>query len=137
MRTRSAREQERARALGAASAGAYDDPPPPALDAAITFAPAGDVVVAALGALDRGGTVVVNAIHLDRVPEFDYDLLWWERELRSVANVARRDAREFLDLALAIPVRTETEVHPLEEANTALARLARGEVAGAAVLRCA
>jgi alcohol dehydrogenase, propanol-preferring len=136
VRTRSAREQERARSLGAASAGAYDDHPPPALDAAITFAPAGDVVVAALRALDRGGTVVVNAIHLDRVPEFDYDLLWWERELRSVANVARRDAREFLDLALAIPVRTETEVHPLEEANTALARLAGGEVAGAAVLRC-
>jgi len=80
--------------------------------------------------------VVVNAIHLDRVPQFDYDLLWWERELRSVANVARRDADEFLALALAIPVRTETEVHPLEEANTALARLVRGEVAGAAVLRC-
>jgi propanol-preferring alcohol dehydrogenase len=94
------------------------------------------VVVAALAALDRGGVVVVNAIHLDRVPEFDYGLLWWERRLRSVANVARRDAREFLDLALAIPVRTETEVHPLEEANDALARLARGEVGGAAVLLC-
>ncbi|HET6689936.1 MAG TPA: zinc-dependent alcohol dehydrogenase family protein [Miltoncostaeaceae bacterium] len=136
VRTRSAREQQRARALGATSAGAYGDPPPPALDAAITFAPAGDVVVAALAALDRGGVVVVNAIHLDRVPEFDYGLLWWERRLRSVANVARRDAREFLDLALAIPVRTETEVHPLEEANDALARLARGEVGGAAVLLC-
>jgi propanol-preferring alcohol dehydrogenase len=118
-------------------AGGSDDAPPVPLDAAITFAPVGEVVLAALRAVDRGGTVAINAIHLDRMPEFDYDLLWWERELRSVANVARRDAREFLDLALAIPVRTETEVHPLEEANTALSRLAAGEVAGAAVLRCA
>jgi propanol-preferring alcohol dehydrogenase len=134
--TRAGRERERARALGAAWAGGYDDAPPVPLDAAITFAPAGEVVVAALRTLDRGGVVVVNAIHLDRVPQFDYELLWWERELRSVANVARRDAREFLDLALAIPVRTETEVHPLEHANVALGRLARGEVDGAAVLRC-
>ncbi len=104
------------------------------LDAAVTFAPAGEVVIAALGALDRGGTVVINAIHLDRIPEFSYDLLWWERSLRSVANVTRRDAQEFLDLAAAIPVRTAVEQYPLGEANEALRRLAAGEVAGAAVL---
>ena len=79
-------------------------------------------------------TVAVNAIHLDRVPEFDYDLLWWERSLRSVANVTRDDAREFLDLAVRIPVTTHTEVHPLADANLALARLSAGRVDGAAVL---
>jgi propanol-preferring alcohol dehydrogenase len=132
--TRSERERARASELGAAWTGGYDDLPPEPLDAAITFAPVGTVVVAALRALDRGGTVAVNAIHLDRVPEFPYDLLWWERSLRSVANVTRDDAREFLDLAVRIPVTTRTEVHPLADANLALARLARGEVDGAAVL---
>lgn len=133
--TRSAAERQRALALGAAWAGGYDEAPPAPLDAAITFAPAGDVVVAALHALERGGTVAVNAIHLDRIPEFPYDLLWWERSLRSVANVTRADAAEFLELAAAIPVRTAVETHPLSEANRALARLAAGEVGGAAVLR--
>jgi alcohol dehydrogenase, propanol-preferring len=104
------------------------------LDAAITFAPVGDVVVAALGALDRGGIVAVNAIHLDRVPEFPYERLWWERQIRSVANVTRDDVRAFLDLAAAIPVRTRTEVHPLADADQALRRLSAGEVAGSAVL---
>lgn len=132
--TRSAAERERALALGAAWAGGYDEAPPAPLDAAITFAPAGDVVVAALRALERGGTVAVNAIHLDRIPEFPYDLLWWERSLRSVANVTRADAAEFLELAAAIPVRTAVETHPLSEANRALARLAAGDVGGAAVL---
>ena len=89
---------------------------------------------AALRAVDRGGTVVVNAIHLDGIPAFDYDDLWWERSIRSVANVTRRDAQEYLDLATAIPIRTEVEVHPLSEANETLARLERGEIAGAAVL---
>jgi alcohol dehydrogenase, propanol-preferring len=94
----------------------------------------GDVVVAAMRAVDRGGTVVVNAIHLDRVPAFDYGLLWWERSLRSVANVTRRDAAEFLALATRIPVTTRAETHPLADANLALARLRAGLVDGAAVL---
>ena len=92
-------------------------------------------MVAALKAVDRGGTVAVNAIHLDRIPEFPYEHLWWERSLRSVANFTREDAREFLALAAAIPIRTETQVYPLEAANQALADLAAGRVAGAAVLR--
>ena len=133
--TRSARERERALALGAAWAGGTDEAPPAPLDAAVTFAPAGEVVVAALRAVDRGGTVAVNAIHLDRIPEFPYELLWWERSLRSVANFTREDAREFLALAAAIPIRTETAVYPLEAANEALADLAAGRVSGAAVLR--
>ncbi|MBP1704987.1 MAG: zinc-dependent alcohol dehydrogenase family protein [Chloroflexi bacterium] len=132
--TRSERERARALALGAAWAGGYDERPPAPLDAAITFAPAGSVVVAALRALDRGGTVAINAIHLDRVPELAYEDLWWERSIRSVANYTRADARAFLALAAEIPVRTEIEVHPLEAGNLALARLASGEVAGAAVL---
>jgi propanol-preferring alcohol dehydrogenase len=132
--TRSAAERARALELGAATAGGYDEPPPVALDAAITFAPAGDVVVAALRALDRGGTVAINAIHLDRVPEFPYELLWWERAIRSVANVTRRDAREFIQLAAELPVRTDAEVHPLGDANVALQRVADGSVRGAAVL---
>jgi propanol-preferring alcohol dehydrogenase len=132
--TRDERERERARRLGASWAGGYDDQPPVALDAAITFAPVGSVVAAALGALERGGTVAVNAIHLDRIPELPYEALWWERSLRSVANVTRADAAGFLALAAEIPVRTEYELHPLADANVALARLARGEVRGAAVL---
>jgi propanol-preferring alcohol dehydrogenase len=132
--TRSEPERASARGLGAAWTGGYDDPPPEPLDAAITFAPVGSVVTAALAAVDRGGTVVVNAIHLDRLPEMPYERLWWERSLRSVANVTRADAAEFIALAAEIPVRTAVEPHPLEEANLALARLAAGEVRGAAVL---
>ncbi len=132
--TRSDAERARALELGASWAGGYDDPPPELLDAAITFAPSGAVVVAALRALERGGTVAVNAIHLDRVPEFPYDLLWWERSIRSVANVTRRDAAEFLQQAASIPVRADVEIHPLADANRALQRVADGSVAGAAVL---
>lgn len=132
--TRSERERERALRLGARWVGGYDERPPVPLEAAVTFAPAGDVVVAALRALDRGGTVAVNAIHLDRVPEFPYELLWWERSLRSVANVTRRDVREFLEIAAAIPIRTEIEAFPLADANLALQRLAGGAIDGAAVL---
>lgn len=134
--TRSVREQERARKLGAAWAGGYDERPPVPLDAAITFAPAGEVVVRALEAVDRGGTVAINAIHLDRVPEFSYDLLWLERSIRSVANFTRTDAREFLGLAASIPIRTSVESFGLDEANLALERLANGQISGAAVLRC-
>jgi propanol-preferring alcohol dehydrogenase len=132
--TRSPREQQRARDLGAVWAGGYEDVPPQPLDAAVTFAPAGSVVIDALRAVGRGGTVAVNAIHLDRIPEFPYELLWWERSLRSVSNFTRRDARDFLELAASIPIVTATEVHPLAEANTALRRLRDGEVSGAAVL---
>jgi propanol-preferring alcohol dehydrogenase len=134
--TRSKPEQARAMALGAEWTGGYDEIVPEPLDAAITFAPSGDVVAAALRALDRGGTVAINAIHLDRVPELPYRDLWWERTIRSVANFTRTDAREFLELASAIPIKTEYEVLPLEEANLALKRLVRGEIRGAAVLRC-
>jgi propanol-preferring alcohol dehydrogenase len=132
--TRSERERVRAIALGAAWAGTYAERPPARLDAAITFAPSGDVVVAALRALERGGTVAINAIHLDRVPEFSYEDLWWERTIRSVANFTRADATEFLTLAKAIPVKTAIEVHPLVDANLALERLSKGQVEGAAVL---
>lgn len=135
--TRSAREQERARRLGAVWAGGYDDQPPAPLDAAITFAPVGEVVVRALEAVDRGGIVAINAIHLDRVPELDYERLWWERSLRSVANVTRRDVAEMLALAAEIGVRPDVEVLPLDQANEALARLAAGEVSGAEVLEVA
>lgn len=132
--TRSEREQERARALGAVWAGGYDERPPVPLDAAVTFAPVGSVVVDALRTVDRGGTVAINAIHLDRMPEFPYEWLWLERGLRSVANFTRADAREFLELASAITIRPEFETHPLADANLALQRLKRGDVSGAAVL---
>jgi len=132
--TRSPAEQERARAMGAEWAGGYDDRPPEPLDAAVTFAPSGDVVHAALRAVDRGATVAINAIHLDRLPEMPYDDLWWERRLASVANFTRADAIEFLSLAARIPVQTTFETHALADANVALARLSRGEVRGAAVL---
>lgn len=132
--TRSSAERERARAMGAAWVGSYDDKPSELLDAAITFAPAGSVVVAALKALDRGGTVVVNAIHLDEVPRFDYDDLWLERSIRSVANFTREDARELLELAARIPIKTVSDRFPLHEANVALARLKAGQINGAAVL---
>jgi len=133
VRTRSEAEQARALAFGAASAAGYAEPTPP-LDAAVTFAPAGSVVVDALRNLDRGATVAINAIHLDRIPEFPYELLWWERAIRSVANVTRDDAREFLALAATIPIRTEIETLPLGDANEALRRLASGELSGTAVL---
>ncbi len=132
--TRSAAEQERALELGAAWAGGIDERPPVPLDAAVTFAPVGSVVAAALRAMDRGGIVAINAIHLDRVPELPYDDLWWERSLRSVANVTREDAREYLEIAARIGLTTDVETYPLEEANTALEQLAAGRIRGTAVL---
>jgi propanol-preferring alcohol dehydrogenase len=132
--TRSPVERERATALGAAWVGGYDDPAPAPLDAAVTFAPVGDIVVTALRAVDPGATVAVNAIHLDRMPEFSYDLLWGERVIRSVANFTRADAEEFLALAVEARVRSAVECHPLDGANDALARIADGRVDGAAVL---
>jgi propanol-preferring alcohol dehydrogenase len=132
--TRSARERERALAYGAAWAGGYDDPSPWPLEAAVTFAPSGDVVVAALRAVGRGGTVAVNAIHLDRIPEFPYELLWWERSVRSVANFTRADAAEFLALAATIPIRTESVTFALADGGEALAALAAGTLEATAVL---
>jgi propanol-preferring alcohol dehydrogenase len=135
--SRSPRDLDAAQAFGADSVGGYDDRPPAPLDAAITFAPVGSVVIAALRATERGGTVVINAIHLDGIPAFSYDDLWWERSIRSVANVTRSDAQDFLALATQIPVRSEIEVHDLALGNEALRRIETGQVAGAAVLRIA
>ncbi len=135
--TRSVAERQRALDLGAEWAGGYDRKPPAPLDAAITFAPVGSVVVDALGAVDKGGVVAINAIHLDRIPEFDYQLLWWERQIRSVANVTRADVVELIELAAEIPIDTRVEEFALDEVNDALRRLADGEVSGAAVLSMA
>jgi propanol-preferring alcohol dehydrogenase len=117
-----------ARELGADSTGFYDEPPPAPLDAAITFAPAGSVVINALRALAPGGRVVINAIHLDGIPAFDYDLLWQERSIGSVANVTRDDARQFLDLAAATGIRARVRQYPLREANAALRDLEAGTI---------
>jgi propanol-preferring alcohol dehydrogenase len=120
--------------MGAEWAGDSLAPGPEPLDAAIIFAPSGDLVPAALRALRPGGTVVCGGIHMSDIPSFPYELLWGERVLRSVANLTRADAEEFLDLAPRVPVRTEVEVHPLDDAERALGRLRAGEVHGAAVL---
>jgi propanol-preferring alcohol dehydrogenase len=124
--------QEFARSLGAEWAGS--GAPPEELDAAIIFAPAGELVPAALGAVARGGSVVCAGIHMSDIPSFPYELLWGERVLRSVANLTRRDGEELLELAPRIPVRTEVETFALEQANEALAKLRRGDVRGALVL---
>jgi propanol-preferring alcohol dehydrogenase len=123
-----------ARELGAEWAGDALGPAPEELDAAIVFAPAGELVPAALRALAKGGTVVCAGIHMTDIPSFPYELLWGERSLRSVANLTRQDGDEFLRLAPAVPVRTEVEPFPLEDANLALDRLRRGDLRGAAVL---
>ena len=128
--------QEFARTLGAEWAGASDQAPPEPLDAAIIFAPVGALVPIALRAVTRGGTVVCAGIHMSDIPAFPYEWLWGERVVRSVANLTRRDGNEFLALAPRIPIRTEAEIYPLEQANEALARLRSGQVRGAAVLRC-
>jgi alcohol dehydrogenase, propanol-preferring len=132
--TRSETERRLALRLGAAWAGGYDDDAPWPLDAAVTFAPAGSVVVAALEALAPGATVAVNAIHLDGVPAFDYDLLWKERAIRSVANFTRTDATEFLALAAEIPIAAQVQEFPLSGAREALDTLAAGGISGSAVL---
>ncbi|MDZ7801473.1 MAG: zinc-dependent alcohol dehydrogenase family protein [Trueperaceae bacterium] len=126
--------QRAARALGAAWAGGSDETPPEPLDGAIIFAPAGHLVPAALAATAKGGTVVCGGIHMSDIPSFPYALLWGERQLRSVANLTRRDATEFLALAPQVPVRTQVQRYTLEEANQALDDLRDGCVEGAAVL---
>jgi len=120
--------------LGAEFAGDALSPPPEELDAALVFAPVGELVPAALRAVAKGGTVVCGGIHMSEIPAMPYELLWGERVLRSVANLTRADADEFLSLAPQVPVRTEVETFPLEEANDALERLREGNLRGAAVL---
>jgi propanol-preferring alcohol dehydrogenase len=126
--------QHFARELGAVWAGGSDAAPPEELDAAILFAPVGNLVPAALRVLARGGVVVCAGIHMSDVPTFPYRLLWEERVIRSVANLTRRDGEEFLALAPRVPVRTEVETFPLTAANDALTRLRQGHIRGAAVL---
>ena len=127
-------KQEFARSLGAEWAGDSTSPPPEPLDAALIFAPVGALVPAALKALDPGGIVVCAGIHMSDIPSFSYDLLWMERQIRSVANLTRRDGEELLQIAPKVPVRTEVQPYPLVEANTALDDLAHGRFRGAAVL---
>jgi propanol-preferring alcohol dehydrogenase len=126
--------QELARSLGASWAGGTDGAAPAELDAAILFAPAGELVPLALGAVRKGGTVVCAGIHMSDIPSFPYRTLWGERVLRSVANLTRADGREFMALAPRIPVRTEVQAFPLEAANEALAALRSGGIRGSAVL---
>ncbi len=123
-----------ARELGAEWAGGAGEAPPEPLDAALIFAPAGELVPAALRATDRGGTVVCGGIHMSEIPAFPYELLWDERTLRSVANLTRRDGEEFLALAPRIPIRTEVTAYPLDRANEALDDLRHGRFRGAAVV---
>jgi alcohol dehydrogenase, propanol-preferring len=120
--------------LGAAWAGAVGDPEASALDGAIIFAPAGELVPEALRATAPGGVVVCAGIHMSDIPSFPYEILWEERTLRSVANLTRLDGEEFMAIAPGVPVRTEVRVYPLEQANSALDDLRHGRVRGAAVL---
>jgi propanol-preferring alcohol dehydrogenase len=121
--------------LGAEWAGGSDERPPEELDAAIIFAPVGELVPAALRVLAKGGIVVCAGIHMSTVPAFPYELLWGERVVRSVANLTRRDGEEFLALAPRVPVRTSVRAFPLEQTNDALEHLRRGEIHGAAVVQ--
>jgi alcohol dehydrogenase, propanol-preferring len=133
--TRGASHRQLAASLGATWVGGESDKPPVELDRAVTFAPSGDVVIAALASLRKGGVVAINAIHLDRIPEFDYDrLLWGERQLRSVANMTRSDARDFLKLAAEIQLQPKVTVFSLDQANDALAAVRNDSIDGAAVI---
>lgn len=126
--------QKFARSLGATWAGGSDESPPRQLDAAIIFAPVGDLVPIALGAVRKGGRVVCGGIHMSDIPAMAYELLWEERELVSVANLTRLDAEEFFPIAKRARVHTHTKVYPLEQANQALDDLRQGRLSGAAVL---
>jgi propanol-preferring alcohol dehydrogenase len=128
--------QEFALRMGANWAGGSDELPPTKLDAAIIFAPVGELVPRALRTLGRGGIVVCGGIHMSDIPSFPYADLWHERRICSVANLTRRDAVEFLEMAPRIPVRTETCIYPLAQANEALAALRSGKLSGTAVLDC-
>lgn len=132
--TRSPEHRALAEALGASWVGGAEQKPPRPLDRAILFAPVGGLVPLALGHLRKAGTLAINAIHMSPIPELDYNLLYGERTVRSVANATRQDAQEFMQLAAQIPVKTEVQTFPLEEANRALIMLKRSEIKGAAVL---
>ena len=133
--TRGASHRRLAESLGAEWVGSEHDRPPVPLDRAVTFAPSGDVVVAALSSLRKGGIVAINAIHLDRIPQFDYDsLLWGERQMRSVANMTRADARDFLNLAAEIGIKPRVTAFPLDRVNEALQAVKNDAVDGAAVV---
>ena len=133
--TRGASHRQLAKSLGAAWVGGETDKPPVDLDRAITFAPSGDVVIAALASLRKGGVVAINAIHLDRIPQFDYDhLLWGERQIRSVANMTRADARDFLKIAAEIKLHPKVTEFPLHQANEALLAIKNDSIDGAAVI---
>jgi propanol-preferring alcohol dehydrogenase len=133
--TRGASHRQLAASLGATWVGTETEQPPVELDRAVTFAPSGDVVIAALASLRKGGIVAINAIHLDRIPQFDYDrLLWGERQLRSVTNMTRCDARDFLQIASEIQLRPKATAFPLDQANEALAAVKSDAIDGAAVL---
>lgn len=135
--TRDERHRRLAIELGAVWAGAGDDPSPEKLDSAIIFAPAGELVVSALRTLKKGGVVACAGIHMSPIPPIDYQLLYHERVIRSVANNTREDGEMFLKTAAEIPIETQIEVYPLGEANTALNALKNDAVRGAAVLRIA
>jgi alcohol dehydrogenase, propanol-preferring len=135
--TRDARHQQLALELGAKWAGGTLAAPPEKLDAAVVFAPAGEIVPAALAALRKGGTLVLGGIHMSPIPSFDYDLLYQERVIRSVANNTREDGRDFLRTAAEIPIRTRVQIFPLREANRALNALKNDAIPGAAVLKIA
>ena len=128
------KHQALAEELGAAWTGSAADEPPVPLDAAIIFAPAGELVPTALSQLDKGGALVLGGIHMSPIPELPYELLYQERTMRSVANNTREDGRAFLEEAAGIPVRTHVQTFPLEDANEALERLRHGAIRGAAVL---
>ena len=133
--TRGESHRRLAASLGATWVGGEHEKPPVELDRAVTFAPSGDVVIAALSSLRKGGVVAINAIHLDRIPQFDYDrLLWGERQIRSVANMTRSDARDFLDLAAKIGLRPQVTSFPIDRANEALAAIKSDSVDGSAVI---
>jgi propanol-preferring alcohol dehydrogenase len=129
--------QQFARGLGAVWAGSSEEVPPEPLEAAIIFAPVGALVPIALKAVEKGGVVVCAGIHMSEIPAFSYDLLWGERVLRSVANLTRQDGVEFLAIAPQIPIATQVQVFPLEQANSALTALRQGKIQGAAVLSIA
>ncbi|HKF51909.1 MAG TPA: zinc-dependent alcohol dehydrogenase family protein [Candidatus Acidoferrales bacterium] len=133
--TRGESHRKLAESLGAKWVGIEDEKPPVQLDRAVTFAPSGAVVIAALSSLRKGGVVAINAIHLDQMPAFDYDkLLWGERQIRSVANMTRQDARDFLEIASQIGLRPKSTVFPLASANEALAAVKSDSIDGAAVI---
>jgi propanol-preferring alcohol dehydrogenase len=133
--TRGENHRKQAESLGATWVGAEDDKPPVPLDRAITFAPSGAVVLSALSSLRKGGIVAINAIHLDQMPAFDYDkLLWGERQIRSVANMTRQDARDYLQLAAEINIKPQVNIFPLDKANEALQAVKKETANGPCVI---